>query len=236
MEQDVFILKIRGRIDGLYTTAGEVLLEEIKTVPGTWDRRADPLHWAQAKCYGYLYASRHALDQLVIQLTYLELATDRVTELRQVFSVAELAGFFKATTAVYLAWLREHHQWCDRRNRSLSALTFPFMYYRPGQRELAVAAYRVLSQGGRLFLAAPTGLGKTISVLFPAVKALGEGKLERIFYLTARTVGRGVVEQALADLRRGGMKLRAVTLTAKAKVCVRLGQPCDPQTCPLALG
>jgi DNA excision repair protein ERCC-2 len=87
-----------------------------------------------------------------------------------------------------------------------------------------------------LFLAAPTGIGKTISVLFPAVKALGEGKLERIFYLTARTVGRAIAEKALADLRRAGLKLRAVTLTAKEKVCVREGHPCDPLTCPLALG
>src|ERR1017187_8661439 len=93
-----------------------------------------------------------------------------------------------------------------------------------------------LADGGRLFLAAPTAFGKTISVLFPAVKALGEGKLERIFYLTARTVGRAIAEKALADLRQGGLKLRTVTLTARAKVCVRAGQPCDPHTCPFALG
>src|SRR6185503_15015705 len=134
------------------------------------------------------------------------------------------------------AWLRERHQWCLARDAAIAALAFPFPEYRPGQRELAVAAYRVLANGGRLFLAAPTGIGKTISALFPAVKALGEGKLERIFYLTARTVGRAIAEKALADLRQGGLKLRSVTLTAKEKVCVRAGQPCDPLTCPLALG
>ncbi len=107
-------------------------------------------------------------------------------------------------------------------------LAFPFPQYRPGQRELAVAAYRVLANGGRLFLAAPTGIGKTISTLFPAVKALGEGKLERIFYLTARTVGRAIAENALVELRRAGLKLRAVTLTAKEKVCVRDGQALGP--------
>ena len=99
-----------------------------------------------------------------------------------------------------------------------------------------MSAYRVIANGGRLFLAAPTGIGKTMSVLFPAVKALGEGKLERIFYLTARTVGRAIAEKALVDLRQTGLKLRAVTLTAKEKVCVRAGHPCDPLTCPLALG
>ena len=92
----------------------------------------------------------------------------------------------------------------------------------PGQRDLAVAAYRVMANGGRLFLAAPTGIGKTISVLFPAVKALGENKVERIFYLTARTVGRAIAEKALVDLRQSGLKLRSVTLTAKQKVCVAI--------------
>jgi DNA excision repair protein ERCC-2 len=101
---------------------------------------------------------------------------------------------------------------------------------------MAVAVYRTLTRGGRLFLAAPTGIGKTISALFPAVKALGEAKLERIFYLTARTVGRTIAEKACADLRRAGLKLRAVTLTARDKVCVRDGKPCDLLTCPLAIG
>lgn len=236
IEADEFTLQIRGRIDGLLTTSQEVLLEEIKTVQGTWDGVPNPLHWAQAKCYGFIYARSHALDNLVIQLSYLELETGEVTELRCSFSFAELSDFFATTTAIYLEWLRDRHRWCLERDQSIRALAFPFPAYRPGQRDLAVAAYRVLAGGGRLFLAAPTGIGKTISVLFPAIKALGEGRLERIFYLTARTVGRAIAEKALADLRRSGLKVRTVTLTAKEKVCVLAGQPCDPQTCPLALG
>ena len=236
VETEEFTLHIRGRIDGLLITSQQVLLEEIKTVVGTWDHEADPLHWAQAKFYAFIHAQEHALKELNIQLVYLELPAGKVTEFRQTFSFAELSDFFAATTAVYVDWLRERHHWCLARDASIAALAFPFPNYRPGQRELAVAAYRVLADGGRLFLAAPTGIGKTISVLFPAVKALGERKLERIFYLTARTVGRAIAEKALVDLRRAGLKLRAVTLTAKEKVCVRGGHPCDPLTCPLALG
>jgi Rad3-related DNA helicase len=236
VETDEFTLQIRGRIDGLLIASGQVLLEEIKTVQGTWNHAADPLHWAQAKFYGFIHAQEHALKEIKIQLVYLELPAGKVTEFRQTFSFAELSDFFTTTTAMYVDWLRERHHWCLARDASTAALAFPFANYRPGQRELAVAAYRVLANGGRLFLAAPTGIGKTISVLFPAVKALGEGKLERIFYLTARTVGRAIAEKALVDLRRAGLKLRAVTLTAKEKLCVRDGKPCDPLTCPLALG
>ncbi len=176
------------------------------------------------------------MSALVLQLTYLELITNKVTEFRQSFSFSELSDFFSTTTAIYLDWLREEQRWRQARDTSIRALGFPFNAYRPGQRDLAVAAYRVMANGGRLFLAAPTGIGKTISVLFPAVKALGENKVERIFYLTARTVGRAIGEKAVVDLRHSGLKLRSVTLTAKQKVCVRSGQPCDVLTCPMALG
>jgi len=236
LETEEFTLHIRGRIDGLLITSQHVLLEEIKTIQGTWDHQPDPLHWAQAKFYAYMHAREHALPELDLQLVYLELPAGKVTEFRQTVAFAELSDFVVSTTAVYVDWLRERHHWCLARNASIATLTFPFPTYRPGQRELAVAAYRVLANGGRLFLAAPTGIGKTMSVLFPAAKALGEGKLERIFYLTARTVGRAIAEGALSALRRGGLKLRAVTLTAKDKVCVRNGRPCDLLTCPLALG
>ena len=236
VEAGEFMLRIQGRIDGLLSSPQEVLLEEIKTVQGGWDRTADPLHWAQAKCYGFIYTHDHALEQIAIQLTYLDLDTGELTELRNSFTLTELSAFFSQTTAIYLEWLRTEHHWRQQRDESIRSLAFPFDRYRPGQRPLAVAAYRVLARGGRLFLEAPTGIGKTISVLFPAIKALAEGKLERIFYLTARTVGRAVAEKAFADLRRAGLRLRTLTLTAKEKVCVQQGEPCDPLTCPFARG
>jgi DNA excision repair protein ERCC-2 len=231
-----FVLRIRGRIDGLLETPRAVLLEEIKTVQGQWDQAADPLHWAQAKFYGYIHAAGQSLADLGIRLVYLQLETDSVTEFRQTFSISELSEFFIATTGIYLDWLREEHRWARQRDRSIRDLAFPFPSYRAGQRELAVVTYRVLANGGRLYLAAPTGIGKTMSVLFPAIKALGEGKLERIFYLTARTVGRAVAEKAVTDLRRGGLQIRSLTLTAKEKICVRDGHPCDSLTCPLTKG
>jgi Rad3-related DNA helicase len=233
---DAFILRIQGRLDGWWTDATGVRLEEIKTVGRGWDGRPDPLHWAQAKCYGYMFAGERQLAGVRLQLTYLNLATQKVTEFDEVYTFSELAGFFTRTTEVYQRWLEEQFAWRQTRDRSIGALAFPFARYRPGQRALAVAAYRALARGGRLFLEAPTGIGKTISVLFPAVKALGEGTLERIFYLTATTTGRLVAEAAAADLRRAGLRLRTLTLTARSKVCRQDGQPCELRTCPLARG
>jgi DNA excision repair protein ERCC-2 len=236
IEKAEFILRIQGRIDCLLATGPEVLLEEIKTVQGQWDHAADPLHWAQARIYGFIYAQANALDKIVLQLTYLNLETGELTEFRNACMLTELSSFFEQATTIYLDWLEAYWHWCRLRDESIRAVGFPFARYRTGQRQLAVAAYHVLARGGRLFLEAPTGIGKTISVMFPAVKALGEGKLERIFYLTARTVGRAVAEKAVADLRQAGLRLRTLTITAKEKVCVQEGQPCDALDCPLARG
>jgi DNA excision repair protein ERCC-2 len=236
LESADFILRIQGRLDGVWVEKSGVRLEEIKTAGPGWDGKPDPLHWAQAQCYAYIYAHDHALETISLQLTYLQLETREITEFCEAGTRAGLATFFAATTAVYQRWMQEQFEWRQVRDQSIQRLKFPFAQYRPGQRELAVAAYRALARGERLFLEAPTGIGKTISVFFPAVKALGEGKLERIFYLTATTPGRLVAEQAAADLRRAGLRLRTLTLTARAKLCVQAGQPCDPRTCPLALG
>ena len=236
LEAESFVLRVQGRIDGLLTTPQRTLLEEIKTVQGRWTGLADPLHWAQAKCYAALYARPRGLSPLTVQLTYLHLQTGQVTAFQEVCSLAELTAFFDQATAFYLGWVREHRQWCQQRDHSIRALSFPFPHYRPGQRKLAVAVYRAASRGGRLFVEASTGTGKTISVLFPAVKALGDGKLDHLFYLTARTVVRAVAEKAFDDLRAAGLRLRTLTLTAREKLCLQQGTPCDPHACPLARG
>ncbi len=236
LETEEFILRVQGRLDGLLATPEEVLIEEIKTVQGRWNGLAEPLHWAQVKCYGFMYASSQGLEKLTLRLTYLDLETDTATEFAGPFTRHDLAAVFEQATSIYLEWVGERCRWRCRRDQSIGTLEFPFPTYRPGQRKLAVGAYRVLASGGRLFLEAPTGIGKTISVLFPALKAMGQAKLERIFYLTARTVGRAVAEKALNELRQAGARLRALTLTAKDRICFQAGQACDPATCPFARG
>jgi DNA excision repair protein ERCC-2 len=236
LEHEQFRLRIQGRLDGLLPTEAGIVLEEIKTVHTSWNRTADPLHWAQAKCYGYIYAHDHGLDHIVLQLTYVELDTGAVTEFREHLAFSDLKDFFTATTDFYLTWIQAHHEWRRKRDESIRSLVFPHQGFRPGQRRLAVAVYRSMTRGERLFVEAPTGSGKTISALFPTVKALGEGELKQIFFLTARTIGRTIAEKAFNDMRASGLQLRALTLTARDKICVRDGQPCDKNTCPLALG
>ena len=231
-----FTLRIQGRIDGLLETETEVLIEEIKTVQGRWNGVADPLHWAQAKIYGFIYAREHAREQITLRLAYLDLETGKVTEFLERASFDDLSAFFDAAITIYLEWIREQQQWRRTRDQSILPLEFPFQQYRPGQREIAVAVYRAVTRQRKLYVEAPTGIGKTMAVLFPALKAMAEGKVDRVFYLTARTTARAVAEKALADLRESGLRARTLTLTAKDKLCVQDGQPCDPELCPLARG
>lgn len=231
-----FILRVQGRMDGFLPTESCVRIEEIKTVMNFDASGPDPLHQAQLKMYAALWNRQEPGVRIETVLTYLNLETDEVREFGESPSLDALAAFFDEVTSAYARWADEVQNWRVERDQSLRALIFPYPGYRAGQRELAVAAYRTLVRGGRLFAEAPTGIGKTISVLFPALKALGEGRFVRLFYLTAKTIGRAVAEKALSDLRDAGARLRSVTLTAKEKICFNSGTPCDPNTCPYAMG
>jgi DNA excision repair protein ERCC-2 len=236
VESPELLLRVQGRIDAVRVQADELVIEELKTVSGSWDGEANPLHWAQARVYSALCAADAAIERIQIHLIYLDLDSGRTTAFEQQVTRPDMAAFLDDTLAVYLQWIRELQRWREVRNASIRSLVFPFPQYRPGQRQIAVAAYRTLTRAGRLFIEAPTGMGKTAAVLFPAFKALGEGHVEQLFYLTARTVGRLTAEQTLTELRSRGLQLRSLTLTARDKICVRDGEPCDALTCPLACG
>ncbi|MBM3838131.1 MAG: ATP-dependent DNA helicase [Verrucomicrobia bacterium] len=236
IETPELVLNISGRVDGILAGSDSVLIEEIKTVRQRWSGEPDPLHWAQAKTYAFIYLTQQGLERIDVQLTYLDLDSETVTPFRQSLDAGELSAFFNELTRVYAAWLGEQIQWWQLRDDSIRALSFPFPQFRAGQEALMSAAARVLSEGGNLFAEAPTGIGKTIAVLFPSVKALEQGVVTKIFYLTAKTVGRTVAEKAFADLRASGLRLRTLTFTAREKLCFNNGHPCDVRTCPYAVG
>jgi len=232
-------LEVRGRIDGLFASAEPVIIEEIKTTTLSLDlvdEEHNPLHWAQAQCYAYMYARQQALSEISLHLTYFHLDSRKEKTFERRFTLAELETFFNRLVATYLAWFRKISAWQAERDRSIRQLEFPYQEYRLGQREMAVEVYKAIRDQSRLYVQAPTGVGKTIAALFPAVKALGQGLVTKIFYLTAKTPGRLVAEKALEDLRQANLALRSVTLTAKEKICFCPPVNCDPEICPFARG
>ncbi len=232
-------LEVRGRIDGLYSDQEPVIIEEIKTTTLSLDlvnEEHNRLHWAQAQCYAYMYAQQHNLSEVRFHLTYYHLDSRKEKTFERQFRMAELQTFFHDLITAYLDWFQKISELQARRDQSIQQLEFPYGEYRPGQREMAVEVYKTIRAHDRLYVQSPTGVGKTIAALFPAVKALGQGLVARIFYLTAKTPGRLVAEKALDDMRQAGVDLRSVTLTAKEKICFCPPVNCDPEICVFARG
>ena len=236
---DRFVLNISGRIDGIFRTEHGVIIDEIKTTtrdPESFGQHRNPIHWAQAKAYAYLYAAEHGLGDLKVQLTYYQLGTGVTAESREAFTFKELEKFFMDLLRQYLRWAETLADWMEIRDGSIRDLAFPFPDYRLGQRKMAVAVYHTIREKSQLILQAATGIGKTMAALFPAIKAVAEGMNPKIFYLTARTTGRTAAEQALDELRGKGLRFKSVTLTAKDKICFRPDSLCDPEECAFAKG
>ncbi|HOT27302.1 MAG TPA: ATP-dependent DNA helicase [Candidatus Ozemobacteraceae bacterium] len=232
-------LEIKGRIDGVWRGADPVVIDEIKTTTTPLMEitvENQPLHWGQARVYAYMFATQHNLECIAVQLTYLNLDTLETLELRQEYAVAELKTFFGDLVSRYLVWARTMNEWRSARDASIAGLAFPFAGYRAGQRAFAVGVYRAIADGVNLFAQAPTGIGKTVATLFPALKALGGGLVAKIFYLTAKTVGRNVAEDTLKMLAGIGLRCKVLTLTAKEKICFLDTPDCRPEACEYARG
>ncbi len=232
-----FNLQISGRIDGVFENKTPRVIEEIKTTRlefGHISETARKLHLAQGKLYAWLYCQDHGLDKVKVRVTYLNVDNFTVSSDETPFSFAELDQFALDLIQVYLEWAETLRDWQLQCFASIEQLNFPFQSYRPGQRRFAAEVYRAIRDKTLLFAQAPTGIGKSAASLFPSLKAMGEGKCEKIFFLTAKTVGRTVAEEALAKMRNQGLALKAVTLTARDKIC--FNAPCDMETCEYARG
>ena len=237
VDKGVFMITIEGRADGIITEPSRVIIDEIKGVYMDIDQLQEPMpiHLAQAMCYGYMYCYNHNLDEITIQLTYCNLETEEIRRLLKDYSFLDLKKWFQGLIGEYEKWARYLYQHEQQRNKSLKCLQFPYPY-REGQKELAVSVYRCIVHRKNLFIQAPTGVGKTLSTIYPALKAMGEGHIEKLFYLTAKTITRSVAEETFEILENHGMYLRTVTITAKEKLCFLDSPQCNPDACPYAKG
>ncbi len=234
---------VQGRADGIYrgTNPGETealwTIDEIKTTYRQLRsiREPEPVHLAQAKCYAWFYASQNHLEKICVRMTYCNLQTEGIRRFYETDTREELEAWYRDLMEQYHPWAKFAADWKKTRNESIRALEFPFPY-RKGQRELAANVYRTIVHGRKLFLEAPTGTGKTVTTLFPSIKAIGEGKADRIFYLTAKTVTGAAAENAAWQMREKGLRVKSVLLTAREKVCILEKPDCNPESCPRAKG
>ena len=232
-----FILSVEGRADGIIDTPSGIVIDEIKGVLKDLDMIKEPVavHLAQAKCYAYIYASQKKLEEIGVQMTYCNMETEEIKRFQNVYVYEELDRWFWKLIGKYEKWARYQIRWKEKRNASIKEVEFPFAY-REGQRDLTASVYRTILRKKKLFIQAPTGVGKTISTVFPAVKAVGEGLGEKIFYLTAKTITRTVAWQAFDILKEQALRMKVLVLTAKEKICFCEETNCNPEACPYAKG
>lgn len=236
-EYEDLILCVEGRADGIFTQDGKVCVDEIKGIYRSLDSLEEPIgvHRAQALCYGWIYMEAHDLKSIDIQMTYGQLDTEEIRRFRETISREELGNWYQNLIDAYHKWVSYQLLWRKKRNASMEKLEFPFPYRR-GQREMVAGIYHAISEKKQIFIQAPTGIGKTMSAIFPAVRSIGKELGETLFYLTARTITRTVAEEAFEILRGKGLHFKSITITAKEKMCFCDEMDCDPQKCAYAKG
>lgn len=236
-EYEDVVIVVEGRADGIFSENGETSIDEIKGIYGNVEKLQEPIavHRAQAMCYGWIYAEKQNLDSIGIQMTYANLDTEEIRRFQERLTREELEIWYGNLLDAYHKWISWQIKWKKERNASMEKLEFPFAY-REGQRQMVSSVYHSISSGKQIFIQAPTGVGKTMSTIFPAVRAVGEGKGETVFYLTAKTITRTVAEEAYGILQEKGLWFKVLTLTAKEKLCFCEKTECNPQNCPYAEG
>lgn len=234
---DGFVLQVEGRADGIFLEEENIYIDEIKGVMRSLERMEEPVgvHLAQAKCYAYIYAKQHEMSNIGVQMTYCQMETEEMKRFKELYLLQELEIWFLNVVKQYEKWAKFELEWKKERNESIKRIEFPYAY-REGQKDLVTSVYRTILRKKKLFIQAPTGVGKTMATVFPTVKAAGEELGDKIFYLTAKTITRTVAEQAFQILKEKGLQIKTVTLTAKEKICFCEQTECNPDYCPYAKG
>lgn len=230
---------IEGRADGLIIDEERIVIDEIKSTYRSLELISEDYntaHIAQAKCYAYIYSVQNCIKNIQVQLRYYNLETKKTKCLLYNFSIDELEVFFYNLIEKYIDWAETIISLHKTGRETISQLKFPFKDYRKGQRDFSVAVYKTIKAGKKLFAQAPTGVGKTISVLFPAIKALNTKQNSKIFYLTAKSSTKSIAFSTMKIMIENGLRLRTVIITAKEKICFQEECSCDPEICQYARG
>ena len=236
-EYEGFSLTVEGRADGIYTSRKTYVIDEIK---GTYTdleemKEPVPVHLAQARVYAYIYAHDNDLKKIKVRMRYCHLVSEDIKSFEESYTFEELQTWFDGILAQYYKWAEFIASWRDIRDESIKGMQFPFEY-RPGQQQLTADVYRSILRKKQLFVRAATGTGKTMSTVFPSVIALSEGLIEKIFYLTAKTVAANVAEEAFSILADKGARIKALRMTSKERICPCEETDCDPSVCKYAKG
>lgn len=237
-KSDGFELHIQGRADGM-TLEPDMLVEEIKTTRknvGDFYRVNGSVHRAQGTLYAALLLKECKFGDCTVRVTYINPDTLSHHSFDEKISVGELEEFLSKTCEVYAQFIRTLLARLANRNELAKNQEMPFTNVSDEQLNLARRVYMSIRDRENLMFESPTGTGKTVATLFPSVKALGEKLIDRTVFATARTTGQSIAQETMEQLSKSNPHLRAVTITAKDRVCFTPGALCVPEQCEFAKG
>ena len=228
--------EIHGYIDGILEYKNKIRLEEIKTTSlniYSEDFKEASEHLAQLKIYGYLYLLDLNIKEIELNLLYIERDTYKRRNFKYNFNFNELEDFFFVTLKEYLNYLKIFNE--IEKNRIISAkyINFPFSNIRRGQQEMLDFLEQYMYHSTFSFILAPTGIGKTVTSLYTALKK-AINKNDKIFFLTAKTSGKKIASETMELFIKNGYKGKTLIITAKRKICLLNKEVCDTNTCPYA--
>ena len=237
---DDFKFVISGRADGIILGKKTPIIDEIKSTVIELEKFYEEnknWHLGQAKVYAYMYAKENELDTMGVRLTYISQKDDEDKLIMNFsYSFDELEKFITNLCVDYLSFYKMIDLHKNQVKISADALDFPYGNYRPGQRDLAKYVYGTILNEDTLFIEAPTGIGKTISTLFPAIKSIPKCGSEKIFYLSAKAMAKEVAFDASKLMLEKGLDAKVIKLNSKEKMCFTGEHRCNPDECPFAIG
>ncbi len=233
--------EIRGRADLISVFPDKMLrIIEIKTIideTGHLPSEADIMHIAQARLYAYMYCleTGEHYNQIAIIVRYILSPAYAMRDFTELTSFGDLEQFFRNTLEMIYDFTRSLKDYRALRDSSIKSMKFPYSELRQGQKDLMGAVLDSIRDKDPLYAQAPTGTGKTISVLYPAIKSIPSNYSDYIFYLTAKTSTQNIACEALDDMRKNGLVARSIRLTAKEKLCPCKEIYCDMEQCRYAV-
>lgn len=230
-----------ARADGIIRKGGRLTVDKIKVIKGKgFMSPPDNLTVSLLKLSCYLLCIRDNLQTVLGRITYYNSESKKIRYINYDYTRAELTAFYNSLVEKVKYRIAATAKDAEGKD-ALASARFPYGELREGQEIMIREAHSAIKKGRRLFVEAPTGTGKTISSLFPAIRGLGEGLCDRIFYLTPKTATRREAFLAMSKLYSSGVAVRTVIITAREQICPfranrSSAEGCKPELCEYAVG
>ncbi len=220
VEDESVCYELTGFADGIFKEGGGFGVDVVRLANAREFRESGRQEWkTYGQLLGFLLAKRENCKEVLVRLILVNRADGAVKTIVKKMSYANLEGCAQTLLSLVSFRVRMLVEREKMTRPSAAEVPFPYPEIREGQEDMIRRAMRAIRRGRKLFVCAPTGIGKTVSALYPAVRAFGEGLCDKIFYLTAKTSTSLEAYHAASKLFETGARLKTIVLGSKESMC-----------------